>query len=212
MFGDITFDELNQMVENPRALPYEEYFGEMELTETEKKKRISLAEKLEENFLPILIWLFTMQQFGGISNWEAVRLRFETEYQKSINGVVDLDNYTKKRIKTFSYDVTESTQNHVEDFWYYSKDRVQFMSENESNISWEYQTYTDAIKKGKTRKQWVSMRDKRVRHTHRQVDGKIIGIRDVFLVGDSLMLHSGDSSLGAEAKELIACRCTTKYF
>lgn len=212
MFGDITFDELNQMVENPRALPYEEYFGEMELTETEKKKRISLAEKLEENFLPILIWLFTMQQFGGISDWEAVRLRFETEYQKSIDGAVDLDNYTKKRIKTFSYDVMESTQNHVEDFWYYSKDRVQFMSENESNISWEYQTYTDAIKKGKTRKQWVSMRDKRVRHTHRQVDGKTIGIRDVFLVGDSLMLHSGDSSLGAEAKELIACRCTTKYF
>lgn len=212
MFGDITFDELNQMVENPRALPYEEYFGEMELTETEKKKRISLAEKLEENFLPILIWLFTMQQFGGISDWEAVRIRFETEYQKSMDGVVDLDNYTKKRIKTFSYDVVESTQNHVEDFWYYSKDRVQFMSENESNISWEYQTYTDAIKKGKTRKQWVSMRDKRVRHTHRQVDGKTIGIRDVFLVGDSLMLHSGDSSLGAEAKELIACRCTTKYF
>lgn len=212
MFGDITFDELNQMVENPRSLPYEEYFGEMELTETEKKKRISLAEKLEENFLPILIWLFTMQQFGGITDWESVRIRFETEYQKSINGVVYLDNYTKKRIKTFSYDVTESTQNHVKDFWYYSKDRVQFMSENESNISWEYQTYTDAIKKGKTRKQWVTMRDKRVRHTHRQVDGKTIGIRDVFLVGDSLMLHSGDSSLGAEAKELIACRCTTKYF
>lgn len=212
MFKDITFDELNQMVENPRALSYEEYFGEMELMETEKKKRIALAEKLEENFLPILIWLFTMQQFGGISDWEAVRLRFETEYQKSINGVVDLDNYTKKRIKTFSYDVTESTQNHIEDFWYYSKDRVQFISENESNISWEYQTYTDAIKKGKTRKQWVTMRDKRVRHTHRQVDGKTIGIRDIFLVGESLMLHSGDSSLGAEPKELIACRCTTKYF
>ena len=128
MFKDITFDELNQMVENPRALSYEEYFGEMELMETEKKKRIALAEKLEENFLPILIWLFTMQQFGGISDWEAVRLRFETEYQKSINGVVDLDNYTKKRIKTFSYDVTESTQNHIEYFWYYSKDRFHFIS------------------------------------------------------------------------------------
>ena len=212
MFKDIAFDELNQMVENPRSIAYEEYFGEMELTETEKKKRISLAEKLEDNFLPILIWLFTMQQFGGVLNWEAARLRFETGYQKSIDGVVDLDNYTKKRIQTFSYDVTESTRSHADDFWYYSKDRVRFMSENESNISWEYQTYMDAIKKGKTRKQWITMRDKRVRHTHKQVDGKAIGIQDVFLVGDSLMLHSGDSSLGASPKELIACRCTTKYF
>ena len=106
----------------------------------------------------------------------------------------------------------ESKFFYIDDIWYYSIDRVKFISENESNISWEYQSYIDAVNSGKTKKKWITMQDTRVRHTHKKVNGKTIGINDVFLVGDSLMLHSGDSSLGAEAKELISCRCTTKYF
>ena len=212
MFSGMTYDELNEMIENPRSDSFDSYFGSMEISESEKKKRISLATKLKDNFVPILFFLFTYQKYGLSINWEEIRLRFEIGYKDGIDGLIDFDKYTENRIKIFSYDVIDSTQNHIDDVWYYSIDRAEFISENESNISWEYQAYVDAIKSGKTKKKWITMRDKRVRHTHRKVDGKTIGINDVFLVGNSIMLHSGDFSMGAEAKELISCRCTTKYF
>lgn len=212
MFEGMTYEKLNEMIENPRSEPFDSYFEDMELSESEKNNRVSLAEKLEDNFLPILIFLFTLKRYNRVIDWEEIRLRFEINYRTGIDGTINLDKFTENRIKTFSYDVIESTQNHIDDVWYYSIDRAKFISENESNISWEYQTYIDAVNAGKTKKKWITMRDKRVRHTHRQVDGKTIGINDIFLVGNSMMLHSGDSSMGAEAKELISCRCTTKYF
>lgn len=212
MINQISYEELNQMIENPRSEPFEDYFEDMELSESDKKKRILLAEKLRDNFLPILFFLFTYQKYELAIDWEEIRLRFEIGYKAGIDGLIDFDKYTENRIKIFSYDVIDSTQNHMDDVWYYSIDRAKFISENESNISWEYQAYVDAIKSGKSKKKWVTMRDKRVRHTHRKMEGKTIGINDVFLVGNSIMLHSGDSSMGAEAKELISCRCTTKYF
>ncbi len=55
--GIRSFDELNAMAGQKRSDPYETYFGEMDLTESEIKKRIALAEKLEERFLFTLILL-----------------------------------------------------------------------------------------------------------------------------------------------------------
>ena len=52
MLSARTFDEVNNMNQTYRAIDFETYFGEMELSEEEKNKRISLAERLEEDSIP----------------------------------------------------------------------------------------------------------------------------------------------------------------
>lgn len=213
MFSEITYEELNQMIENPRSEDFDTYFDSMEITESEKEKRKSLAEKLRDYFLPILILLFTMQQYGVEIDWEEIRIRIEIGYKKAIDGVIDLDDYMKRHITNFSYDVVDSTQEHQTDPYYYSIDRSILIAENESNAAFSQQEFSNAIKSGKTKKQWIDVRDKRERETHRKVGRTIKPINEPFMVGNSLMMFARDSeTFGAEAKEIVNCRCTTKYF
>lgn len=211
MFEGMTFDELNQLSGNPRSEPYDEYFSVMNINEEEKKKRISLAEKLEENFLYVLILLFTMQQYNAV-DWDKARKEFESGYLSAISGAITVDEYMESYVKRFSYDVIDSTKAHESEPWYYSRDRAIFQSENESQTSFNHQEYTDAIKAGKTRKQWVDIRDKRERESHRAVGGTIKSIQDVFLVGDSIMGYPKDQTYSPSASQVANCRCTIKYF
>lgn len=211
MFEHMTFDELNRIVGKNRSEPYEDYFGEMDLTKEEIEERISLAEKLEENFLFVLALLFTMVQYNSV-NYEQIRNRFEKSYLKAINGTIVADDYIKQYIRNFSYGITDSTKAHVDDMYYYSSDRAIFMAENESLTCWNHQDFVDAIKSGKRKKQWMDVRDKKERETHLQVGRTIKPIEQPFVVGDSLMQYPKDASLGAESKEVISCRCTIKYF
>lgn len=212
MFPDMAYDELNEMIENPRSEPFEDYFGDMEISESEKKKRITLAEKLKENFLPILFFLFTYQKYGLAIDWEEIRLQFEISYKNTLKEVMAIDSYLDNYIKIFSYDVIDTTQRHEDDFYYYSEDRVTLISESESHTDWNYDEFQKAIQSGKTMKKWVDVRDNRERETHRKVGGTIKPIKDVFLVGDSIMNFPKDSSFGASPKEICGCRCTIKYF
>lgn len=43
MFKNLRFDELNALVQNKRSMPFEQYFGEMNLTEDDKAERIKIA-------------------------------------------------------------------------------------------------------------------------------------------------------------------------
>ena len=211
MFEQMTFDELNKLVGKKQSDPYEIYFGEMDLTETEIKKRIALAEKLEENFLFAMALLFTMTQYNSV-NYEQIRNKFEKSYFKAIGGIIIADDYIKQYIKNFSYDITDSTKAHADDMYYYSSDRAIFIAENESLICWNHQDFSDAIKSGKRRKQWTDVRDKKERETHLQVGRTVKPINEPFLVGNSLMQYPKDTSFGASSSEIVNCRCTIKYF
>lgn len=211
MFEQMTFDELNKLVGKNRSEPYEIYFGEMDLTESEIKKRIALAEKLEENFLFAMALLFTMTQYNSV-NYEQIRNKFEKSYFKAISGIIIADDYIKQYIKNFSYDITDSTKAHADDMYYYSSDRAIFIAENESLICWNHQDFSDAIKSGKRRKQWMDVRDKKERETHLQVGRTVNPINEPFLVGNSLMQYPKDTSFGASSSEIVNCRCTIKYF
>lgn len=212
MFNGMTYEELNQMIENPRSEPFEDYFGDMETSELEKKKRISLAEKLKDNFLPILFFLFTYQKYGLYIDWEEIRLRFEIEYRNALQEIMTIDTYLDTYIKTFSYDVTDSTKQHEDDFYYYSEDRVTLISENESNITLSYREFVEAINSGKTMKKWIDIKDKRERESHRKVGGTIKPINEAFLVGNSIMNYPRDFSFSPSANQVINCRCSIKYF
>ena len=96
--------------------------------------------------------------------------------------------------------------------YYYSSDRAIFIAENESLICWNHQDFSDAIKSGKRRKQWMDVRDKKERETHLQVGRTVNPINEPFLVGNSLMQYPKGTSFGASSSEIVNCRCTIKYF
>lgn len=184
----------------------------MNLSEAEIKERIDLAERLENGFLFVLALLFTMTQYNFV-NYEQIRNKFEKSYLKAINGTIIADDLKKQYIRNFSYEIIESTKAHADDIYYYSSDRAIFMDENESLTCWNHQDFSDAIKSGKRKKQWMDVWDKKERETHLQVGRTVKPIKEQFLVGNSLMTYPRDSdTFGSESKEIISCRCTIKYF
>lgn len=65
------------------------------------------------------------------------------------------------------------------------------------------------------KKSWISLRDKRVRHTHVEADrtysSAAIPVNEAFIVGSSRMMYPGDTSLGAPIREIAHCRCSAQY-
>ena len=205
------YDELNELVGMNRSEDYEDYFGIMDLSDSDKEKRIELAERLEDNFLLVLAFLFTMQQYQSI-NWQTIRTRFESAYRDALTNIITIDEYLDSYIRQFSYDVAESTQNHVDEPYYYSLDRSMVMAENESNTVWNYSDFQSAIQSGYTRKQWIDIRDRRERESHRRVGGTVKPINEPFVVGSSFMNYPKDTSYGASSSEIVNCRCSIRYF
>ena len=212
MFNGLSFDDLNALVKNKRAEPYEEYFSVMEISREQKEDRISLSEDLEEVFLFILILLFTMQQYNAM-NWELARKRLDERYREAVSKHVTVDDYLSTYITAFSYDTIDSTKRHESDPYYYSKDRGMYLAENEANSAYDHTEFEQAIAAGKTRKKWIDVRDRRERETHLKVGGTVKKITEPFLVGDSLMMFPHDGlTFGASPRELVGCRCSIKYF
>lgn len=71
--------------------------------------------------------------------------------------------------------------------------------------------YDDAVNSGFTTKTWITEGDSKVRGSHVEVDMMQIPIDEPFFVGDSQMMFCRDDSLGASAREICNCRCTTYY-
>ena len=211
MLDVMDYDELNKLVGMNRSEDYEDYFGIMDLSDSDKEKRIELAERLEDNFLLVLAFLFTMQQYQSI-NWQTIRTRFESAYRDALEGVIILDEYLDSYIRQFSYDVTKSTQNHANDPYYYSMDRSRLMAENEANTAWNYSDFQSAIQNGYTRKQWIDIRDKKERETHRKVGRTVIPIEELFSVGSTFMRFPKDQAFSPPASETANCRCSIRYF
>ena len=203
------FDELN----NPksRAIPYEQYFWEMELTEEQKEERIKASKRIEDMMLFLFSLLSVMKEYS-YENLEFVVSQVKNQYSDILSVSMEMDEYLNGYVNDFSEQIVETTQNHMDDEWYLSDDRAMFVAENEANTTFNYLEYKKAIESGKKKKRWITMRDRHVRHTHQLVEGKTIGINDVFLVGDSEMFYPKDTTFGASAREIVNCRCSIKYF
>ena len=61
------------------------------------------------------------------------------------------------------------------------------------------------------KKSWLSTPDARTRQTHSMANGQEVGINEPYYVGGSALMFPGDSSLGADAGEIVNCRCTETY-
>lgn len=205
------FDELNTPIKYNRSEPFEKYFEVIDLTDDEKEKRIELAEELKDLMLFIFALISTMVENDSIDKSYIV-LEINKSYTSILQNYMDTDEYLEDYVKQFSDTFMQTTFDGIDDSWYLSADRAIFIAENESETTWNYDEYRQAIEKGKTRKQWIDIPDGKERKTHREVGGTIIPIEEVFVVGNSLMRYPKDTFFGAEAKETINCRCTIRYY
>lgn len=203
-------NELNIPIPHSRSEPFETYFGDMDLTEEEKEKRIEVAKSLDDLMLFLFALIALMKESNSIDK-NYIFLQINSRYTEILNRYIGIDEYLEDYIRRFSDTFIETTLDSIDDPWYLSRDRARFIGENESETVWNYDEYKQAIKKGKTRKKWIDVKDRRERKTHRKVGGTIIPIEDVFVVGSSLMRYPKDTLYGAEAKEIVNCRCTIKY-
>lgn len=61
-----------------------------------------------------------------------------------------------------------------------------------------------------TGKEWVCACDERAREWHKKADKQQVALEEAFSVGGEKLMHPGDSSHGASAKNVVCCRCTMK--
>ena len=215
------FDKINIL--KRRSLPYYEYFGDMELTKEQKRRREALAITIED----MIMIFFTLVDVGlpevrvkqelVNSLYEALEDKpfFESEEQKDkyIMGFVNetykstIDNLAKF---PRDYDYTGNSK-----YWV-SEDRAQFIAENEANTIYNSAEFVEAKKQGKTHKIWITYNDDRVRPTHIEVEGAKIPIDSYFYVGMAQMLYPKDvtsefSTGASHPEETVNCRCTISY-
>ena len=109
--------------------------------------------------------------------------------------------------------VRVTNERYHDDPYWTSIERAETISSDGANAVWNTQEYQEAVGLGKTKKQWLTMKDERVRPTHIEVDDAILPIDEPFVVGDSLMMYPMDvSTFGASVSETANCRCAVKYF
>lgn len=206
------FDEINNLPKS-NILSIDEYFDGIEnLTDEEKEKRKKFSFEMEDILLFIFSLFLTMKDFNYI-NQEYIEVQLQTKYLSLVKKYgVDIDFEISEYIKQFSQETIEVTLRNGDTQFFTSDDRAVLIAENESQNTFNRQDYIDAIKSGKTKKQWMDIRDNRERKTHREVGGTVLPIEEYFLVGDSLLLYPHDYSMNPEVKETANCRCSIRYF
>lgn len=213
------FDELNvigKQKTRKRSLPFKQFFGEMELPEEEKEERIKIANKLYPVFSNFLIQA-TMLAELGITDIGFLAPSLSTKYSDAIKDDIVVDALIAKYISDITAEIVEVTNKHLNDEaedgsdnYFLSDDRATFISECETNVVKDYDDFEVAKTSGKTGKQWLTMKDKKVRKTHKEVDDKVIPIDEFFIVGDCKMLYPHDFENGTD-EELAGCRCSVRY-
>lgn len=219
MATQTNFDELNKLQSSDetvkgKAIDYEQYFGEMELTDEQKEKRIALAKSLDDVFFFLFALINSELALGN--ELDAIYLISLTDNRlRDVLSEFGIDKlgayaYLSAYITKAVEDIVNATIKNKEDKYFTSDDRAKYIAENEANSIENYIELQEAIDNGFTKKMWVTMRDRKVRHSHTIVGGEVIGIYDTFKVGVSEML-APKILISGQDKECINCRCSLKY-
>ena len=221
------FDKLNIL--KRRSEPYADYFGDMLITDKQKKQRIDLAFILEDA-LAIYFEFIAQRIETGTLNPVTDKQQLVYMLYDSISGKDDIylpdEDLDKYVIKT-AEEIYKTTVNNMaktpndmsydgETPYWVSGDRAMFVAENEANTIYNTSDYNKALIDGKNYKVWQVYPDNRVRQTHIDVYGVTIPIDAYFDVGMARMLYPKDVtsefSTGAEhPEEVIGCRCSILY-
>ena len=209
------FDELNilesGLYEVPeksmRSEPYDEYFGDMYLTQEQVDDRVELAETIEE---PITVFLLLMLMMREREFDPAIpRDALITELENADVGDVEYR-------ESLADELLDSTLENMDDPWFFSEDRAIFVAENESNTLENKRDFERAKRRGFRRKQWIGIPDRRERDTHRALNNVIIPIDEYFQIGHARGLFPKDvtsvgSTLSSHPEEVVNCRCVCNF-
>ena len=220
------FEQLNIL--KRYSIPYDEFYGDMSLTDEQKTKRKDFALILEDVISIFFEIMFTEMTMGLLdrvkvrqelvySLYEAIDdeefFDDEDQFESYINLIVDeLMKTTEENLNKYPNDYDYTGQ---KPYWV-SNDRAQLIAENESNTLYNNKDYLDAKKAGKTEKIWITCRDDRVRLHHIQVNGARLPIDSYYDVGAARMLFPKDVTSPLSTgefcpEETIRCRCQIKY-
>ena len=228
----LKLDELS--VNKRRSKPYDQYFGEMHISKDRKDRRKRVAEDIEDAMLTYMESLISAEQYGllaimAVSIADEYKQRYieiAREHAIADQYILDhADDYTDgikenttRAVERLSEAETSASEGNDDDVslaalrWYLSEDRAILNGEDQANYILDHTELVEALENGYTRKGWRSMRDRRVRDTHREVDGTIIPIEEPFEVGGYLMMTPMDDSMGAPDEEIAGCRCSLEYY
>ena len=185
----------------------EEYFEPMVLTKWQKKKRIELAEELEDAlFLLFLAWYYDTDVIEAQNTFMETYMGAVEKYD-DVGLRDDFDEY----ITLLAANLYDSTIRNMDEPYFTSLDRAMYVAANEANTAMNKIEFGEAKADGKTKKTWHTERDLRVRPTHVLVESKTVPIDDDFIVGGYPMAYPKDASKGAPPSEIINCRCALTY-
>lgn len=194
-----------------------EYFEETDLPEKEIEKRIGLALDIEKAFRDVFILMVVAEMANELESKSDTFV--DKAYEGYLGAMADNDypvdstgyGYIEQYARTRCKEIVDTAILHKADSFYGSLDHSIAIGEDEGMAIGNYYDQLNAIANNYHYKTWVTMHDKKVRHTHELVDGKTIGIFQPFTVGNYQMMFPLDASLGASQKEIANCRCICQY-
>ena len=229
-----SFDRIND-INTPKmtVMSIEKYFGEMKLSQAQKKERIALANDLEDVMMVFFSLLLLINEFGYMSAISAVdaKKQLSDRVYETVGKHTKITDEMKEFLDQFIDDVNDTTTEHLailaaltaidepdnqtqekEKFeeHYVSEDRARLLAEEESNTLFNLADFEKAKRLGYKYKTWVTMRDNKVRHTHAMVDDATIPIDEFFVVGNTLLRFPRDVEIG-NMREIAGCRCSVVY-
>lgn len=205
------FDELNinGSSKGQRIESYRDYFEPMDLSEEELEERVELAEKIAA--VIIAIFLLYIANTIETKKLEVIMRERLTLVIKDFFKIEFLTVYLQNYVDTVVKNTIKVTVENKGNDYYTSSERAEFIAANEANALGNYREQIQAVENGFKFKVWVTENDKRVRHTHKAVDGTKIDILKPFIVGNSQMLFPKDMSMSPTAQEVVNCRCHLRY-
>lgn len=209
-------DELNNLIPYDNKISdidkwIDEFYEVMPISDDRKERRKSIAKQLREAMLFLFALMYTMAE-NNSWNYDIALSAFRAEFRNVIVNYVKIDLFMENYIQEFTQKYLDVTIEHLskdDASFFVSDDRATIGGANESNSIIGYEELEEAIEDGSTMKRWRTQRDNRVRHTHREMEGKTIPIDDYFIVGGSALLYPGDPE--GEEKEIAGCRCALEY-
>lgn len=202
------------------------FFEKMELKTAEKEKRIELAYIFYTEIMPFLLSMDKFLKSVRTTNESGVEFEYTSNdladftdkavslYRDVLNrsGVPDdINAEMDEHIRKIASEIVTSTFSKPDNERNASVDRGFVIAVNESNATKNTQQFLEAVMKGYTKKKWVTMKDERVRVHHSAIDEEVIGIYDLFTVGNSQLSYPLDDKHGADPEEIVNCRCVVEY-
>ena len=202
----LSFDELERLGKERQSLEFEQYFGEMDIDRQQRRKRMELAEDLEDAFILFYLW------YEDTEPQDAVRRKVREAIDDSLDGnKYPRNERTEDTVDAIAESIADTTRKRREDPFTFSEDRAKESAEDISNTFWNDAEYEEAVDRRRKFKMWHTIMDGRERAAHGLADGQMVEIDEPFVVGDELMMFPKDTSLGASLDNIINCRCTVEY-